>query len=183
MKYQLVTMAFAAALLAAGCSEHTDEAAQADVFIAAESGDLPRIDAFISSGANPDLRDACDWTALMKAALNGNTAVVKKLLDAGASVDLLDAGGYSSLMLAASNNHTDSMSLLLAAGADINMQEKTKGWSALIWAAKRGHIDAVRLLLQHGADQQLRDHEHKTALDWALANQHAAVIELLQSGQ
>ena len=146
---------------------------------AAEQGDAAKVDQLLSIGAAADKRDACQWTPLMKAALYGHTQIAERLLAAGAERDLMDKGGYTALMLAASNDHVEIVDMLAAAGANVNHVESTNGWTALIWAAKRGHRETVSRLLELGADPRLMDHKGSTALDWALAEQHARVIALL----
>ena len=47
-------------------------------------------------------------------------------------------------------------------------------------AARTGNVDAVRMLLDRGADVNARErYKGQTALMWAAAERHAAVVELL----
>ncbi len=147
----------------------------------AELGDLSRLDSLLARHPEPDVRDSCDWTPLMKAALYGHQPVVARLLDAGARVDAQDNGGYTAMMLAASNNHAEVVDLLLQRGAMVDHQEATKGWTALIWAAKQGHASTVATLLSHQADRTLKDFSGMTAAEWAGAGGHAEVQRLLES--
>lgn len=168
-----------------GCGSDTPEQSLVDappaLLIAAETGDLPTLTSLIEGdGAVIDVKDACFWTPLMKAALNGHAEAVKRLILAGADVNQKDKGGYTSLMLAASNNHPDVIDLLLGAGADIDRVEITKGWTALIWAAKRGHRAAVERLLVHPVDRDIRDFSGKRAVDWAREKQFPEIVSLLE---
>jgi ankyrin repeat protein len=168
-----------------GCSDNAHEQTTIDetpaLLIAAESGDLPTLTKLIEGdGAEIDVKDACFWTPLMKAALNGHTEAVKRLLLAGADVNQKDKGGYTSLMLAASNNHPDVIDLLIEAGADIDLVENTQGWTALIWASKRGHRATVERLLRYPIDRNIRDLSGKRALDWARENQFLEIVALLE---
>lgn len=119
--------------------------------LAAEAGDLQRLEMLLSDSSQVDLRDACRWTPLMKAALNGHQAVVERLLKEGADVNAQDKGGYTALMLAASNNHVEIVRMLAEAGADLNHREQTRGWTALGWAQRQGHAGMVDLLKSLGA--------------------------------
>ncbi|MCG8426342.1 MAG: ankyrin repeat domain-containing protein [Chromatiales bacterium] len=170
-------------LATSGCSndEPLNGAGTSTLLEAAESGNLNQVNDLLQQ-QSANIRDACQWTPLMKAALYGHTEVARELLEAGAQVELQDKGGYTALMLAASNNHHELVSLLIQHGADINRVETTKGWSPLIWAAKRGHIETVEVLLEAGCRPELQDFDGKSALDWAREKSHQAVISRLTNG-
>ena len=51
------------------------------LILASQRGDLKTLVALLGQGSPPDVRDSCDWTPLMKAALNGHGAAVDQLLD------------------------------------------------------------------------------------------------------
>ncbi len=168
-----------------GCGSDTPQQTLVDeppaLLIAAENGDLPTLTRLIEGdGAVIDVKDACFWTPLMKAALNGHSEAVKRLILAGADVNQKDKGGYTSLMLAASNNHPHVIDLLMEAGADIDLVEKTNGWTALIWAAKRGHRAAVERLVSHPVDRNIKDFSGKRAVDWAREKQFSEMLSLLE---
>lgn len=180
----LLSLAVTSAFVLSACSKAPAEGngdAPPALLAIAERGDLPALSALLDQRAEPDVRDACQWTPLMKAALYGHEEVARRLLAAGAHVEAVDKGGYSALMLAASNNHAALIELLHEHGADLNRQENTNGDSALIWAAKLGHTQSVSVLLSLGADASLRDHRGKTALDWARENTDDALVELLET--
>ncbi len=171
------------ALLLAACGATDDErkpAQPSTLFDAAEQGDLQALDRFLVGNQWVNSRTACQWTPLMKAALNGHPEAVRKLLEKGAAVELVDKGGYSAMMLAASNGHAEVVRLLLDHGADIDRVEQTQGMTALIWAAQRGQQSVVRLLLERGANTALRDAEGKTAAQRARESGHEAMGRLIE---
>ncbi|MET0069061.1 MAG: ankyrin repeat domain-containing protein [Candidatus Thiodiazotropha sp.] len=174
-------------LLLSGCANDGSEEMAVDqrpeLLIAAERGDLPTLTRLLESEPSIDVKDACLWTPLMKAALNGHYEAAKRLIQAGADVNQADKGGYTSLMLAASNNHPDLVELLLENGADIDRVETTKGWTALIWAAKLGHQEAVMRLLSYPVDREIADFSGKRALDWARENRFQEIVALLGNGR
>ena len=55
---------------------------------------------------------------------------------------------------------------LLSHQPDINVVDK-KGTTPLMIATQNNHPNTVAFLIQQGADVTLKDHEDKTALDWA----------------
>jgi ankyrin repeat protein len=168
----LLTLLLAAAsALLTGCNEPVDpQAGRLQLLEVAERGDVSALDALLRRSADANVRDSCDWTALMKAANNGHLAAAQRLLDAGAGVEAADKGGYTALLLAASNNHVDVVRLLLDHGAMIDAQERTQGYTPLIWAAHRGHVATVKELLARGADSTLPDLQGHDAA-WHAAEQ------------
>ncbi len=169
-----------APLLLAGCNESTDaQAGTPKLLEVAERGDVSALDALLKRNRDANVRDSCQWTALMKAANNGHLEAAKRLLAAGASVDAADKGGYTALLLTASNNHVELVRLLLDNGAMIDVQEHTQGYTPLIWAAHRGHVDTVELLLARGADTTLPDLEGHDAAWHATEQGHREVASML----
>ena len=171
---------FIVVLVLAGCENESSEQLQQQLFDAAETGNVELAGFILPKIDQVDTIDACYWTPLMKAALNGHLGVVQQLLDKGANIHARDKGGYTALMLAASNNHVDVVGWLIQKGAEVNHIERTQGWSALIWAANRGHSDMVRLLLDHGADPNLRGNDGKSARDWAIQRANAEIVNHLR---
>jgi ankyrin repeat protein len=168
-------------LLLAGCNQSadTEQSSTPKLLQVAERGDVSALDALLRRNRDANVRDSCQWTALMKAANNGHLEVAKRLLAAGATVDAADKGGYTALLLAAGNNHVDVVKLLLDNGAAIDAQEQTQGYSPLIWAAQRGNTDTVKLLLARGADTTLPDFQGHDAAWHAQELGHADVAALL----
>ena len=89
-------------------------------------------------------------TALILAALSGETESARLLLAAGANANDVAADGRSALITAAFSGHTEVAQLLLTAGADPNAAGA--GYTALHAAALRGDVTLVRALLEKGAN-------------------------------
>ncbi len=173
----------ACSLVVLGCNSKEQSEPLPSLLDAAEKGDLVLMDEYLIAPQMADMRNACLWTPLMKAALNGQTAAVNKLLEKDAAVDLVDKGGYSAMMLAASNNFSNIVEILLQHGADVNRVETSNGWTALIWAAKQGHDATVQTLLKHHADPSIKDYSGSTALDYARQNKLQSTLKLLKLHQ
>jgi len=167
------------ALLLSACDSADNTNPLPSLIDASGSGDLKLMDEYLISPQMADMRNACLWTPLMMAALNGQQQAVAKLLDKHAEVDLVDKGGYSAMMLAASNNFAAIVEMLIEQGADVNRVETSNGWTALIWAAKQGHDDTVRVLLRHHADKTIKDLSGNTAIDYARQKELHSTLELL----
>ncbi len=182
-RWPLVVVSVALSLLLLGCGESQDPQERGmQLLELAERGDASALDALLGRKADANFRDSCDWTPLMKAAVNGHLEAARRLLDAGASVDAGDKGGYTALLLAASNNHAKVVELLLDRGAMIDAQERTQGYTPLIWAAHRGHAETVSVLLRRGADRTLPDMQGMHAARHALDQGHAELVTLLSAG-
>lgn len=176
-------------LLLAGCGHEDPSAASSQegattLLGIAERGDVSALTALLTDRrVPPDVRDACQWTPLMKAALNGHLAVVEGLVAAGAAIDAEDSGGYTAMMLAASNDHAAIVDYLLGQGAEIDHREATQGLTALTWATKLGHRETVETLLRHGADATLVDFSEHTAAQWATERGFAELGERLHAAE
>jgi ankyrin repeat protein len=118
-------------------------------------------------------------TPLQWAVYEGDVAEVTRLLAAGADVSLANHYGATAMGLAAEVGHTEILKLLLAAGADAN-SPNPEGQTALLAVARTGNVKAARLLLEFGATVDAREGwGGQTALMWASARRHPAMLELL----
>jgi ankyrin repeat protein len=104
-----------------------------DLVDAALSGDLPKVQALLSQGANVEA-DAFDGlTPLDAAAKNGHLEVLRYLIDHGASVNGLEHSDRTALSMAAIYEHTDCVEYLISKGGEIR---GTPQW-------KQGLLDAI----------------------------------------
>ena len=82
---------------------------------AARTGNLRVLKQMINKGADMNMNDYVDKTALMLAAENGHLEAVKLLINAGADVNDRTRHGATSLSLAAEKNHVECISVLVQA--------------------------------------------------------------------
>lgn len=128
------------------------------LILAIKEGKLGMIKTLLAARPKVDARNAYGETAVMLAALRGQTEVVRWLLDHGAQLNHL---GWTPLMYAAINNRLDIARILIGRGADVNAVAEN-GTTPLMMAAREGHQQMVHLLLEHGADVN-----HKTKFGYS----------------
>ena len=151
---------------------------------AAESGDIPSINAILSSGANVNCAISGDGTPLIVAARNGHLAVARLLLDRGADPNMPVRGDGNPIIMAAREGYVEVVTLLLDRGASID-QMVQEDENALIQASGSGHLHVVKMLITRGADINARawtnsnGGEWRTPLSMARRGGHDAVVALL----
>lgn len=106
------------------------------------------------------------YSALHRAAADGQVALMKLLLVHGAVVDATTTYGLTPLMSAIAANREEAVTLLLAHGADCNRRLKS-GLTPLHWAVMRGQTIIIAHLLGAGANPTSRDTYGRTPRDWA----------------
>jgi ankyrin repeat protein len=118
-------------------------------------------------------------TPLQWAVYENDVAEVERLIKAGADARLANNYGATPMSLAAEVANTEILKLLLDAGADAD-SPNADGMTTLMAVARTGNVDAAKLLIDHGATVDAREaFGGQTALMWAAARRHSAMIELL----
>lgn len=126
-----------------------------------------------------------DPTLLILAAERGDGATLKLLLAAGMdptrSVTHKSVSNVNALMAAAGEGNAETVKVLLETSVDVN-QRDTYGDHCLNWAVGFGKFHVVPLLLDAARKVELNfvGYEGQTALDMAIAKNHAPTIELLR---
>jgi len=134
---------------------------------------------FVEEGADVNAPTEHGMSPLHCAAGGGQEELVRYLISKGANLHAKNQSGATPFRDAAKGNHIAAMKVLLEAGAKIE-ETDCVGDTALIGCAGGGKLEAVQWLLDHGANIRAKDKNGKTALDWAKANKHAKIVELLQ---
>ena len=154
----------------------------------AGQADTQMVTSMLAQGIDPNIRDEEGYTAIMRAARNGHTAIVQALLTAGADVKAQTLGtriggylggeGETPLMMAARWGHADIVQILLSAGADVHTKSGS-GFTALQHASVFGNTGIVKILSDKGADVNVKDSGSGTALMTASLHGHVATVKLL----
>ena len=143
---------------------------------------LEEIKELLKKGADVEAKNKYEYTALMKAAINGQLDVVKYLIDNGADVEAKDDIGQTALMMAANWGKLDVVKCLVEGGADVNAKDGD-GRTALLGAAISGQLDEVKYLIDKGADLEASDKFGQTVLDYAKDRESDDCVKFLEEAQ
>lgn len=170
------------------------------LFSAAKNGDIKTVQTLIKQGVNVNATTPNKWTALMLAALHGQTETVRCLLGhrtKGHRAERQATNPYATLKNSAMNaflfavrsGNADTVRLLLdKVSIDINHQSEyelrdderyTIMPTPLMFAARYGHTDVMKLLIEKGADVSIIDNGGENALSLATKHGHIASVRLL----
>ncbi|MEI6064352.1 MAG: ankyrin repeat domain-containing protein [Pseudanabaena sp. ELA748] len=125
--------------------EETKQNLNAQLLIAAQTGDIKEVRSLISQATDVNVRDQYGWTPLLWAAMNGHTDVVQVLLVSGANPNTRNKYGWTPLMWSAGQGYSEIVRSLIASGARINAQDRN-GWTAMMWAWDGNQQETVAIL-------------------------------------
>ena len=129
----------------------------------------------VQPGLKIDALNPAGESALMMAALKGDTEGVQLLLERGATIN---QPGWSPLHYAATGPEPEIVRTLLGRGAEVDAPSPN-GTTPLMMAAQYGSEDSVKLLLERGADPGRRNQKNLNAIDFAkLAGRDALAARL-----
>lgn len=150
---------------------------------AAKDQDWPQVRALLNQHADPNLRSEDGSTALLWAAHWNEPEVASLLVGAGADANAANDFRATPLSEACTNGSASLVVLLLKAGAHPNTRIAT-GETPLMTCSRSGSAEAVSALIAAGAGVDAREPaQHQTALMWAAAEHHSAVLRrLIEAG-
>ena len=184
------------ALIAAGADlSIQDNKGKTALIYAVETGILEVVETVIAAGADLSIRDKDGRTVLMLAVKTGNLEILDVLYTAGATkLDLRDNGGFTALRIAieyavlirvsdvAIRENLEIVKFFINKGADLDLPDNI-GSTILIWLAEwHRHLnvlEVLNLVIAAGAKLDLRNKNGRTALMYAVWNEHLEVVEIV----
>ncbi|HEX6322367.1 MAG TPA: ankyrin repeat domain-containing protein [Vicinamibacterales bacterium] len=152
---------------------------------AAQRQDRQAVLAMLAKKTDVNVTQPDGATALHWAVYAEDAEMTAALIRAGANVNVRNTYGVSPLAIAARHGNAAIIEQLMKAGADPNdtLHYINADETPLMHAARSGKVDAVNLLLLSGAQVNARESWNgQTALHWAAAEGHGAVVEALIAG-
>ena len=154
-----------------------------DLFEAAALGEDARVAELLDaepyrvSGLAPD-----GFSPLHLSVFFAHPTTAQLLLDRDADVDSEadNSSHVQPLHSAAAGRSAECVRLLLDAGADVDARQHG-GFTALMEAALQGNEEMVGALLDAGADPTLTSDDGRNAIEFARAEGHASIAELLDA--
>ena len=170
------------------------------LFFASRTGNTEQARLLIDAGADVNIKDENDVTALMNAVSRGHTEIVRLLIQRGANVYSRNKNGdtaytlarkyrrrqilkllteYTALIKASINVDISRVRSLIESGANLNTRDE-RGQTALIKASIYGHKDITRMLIEAGADVNIIDTHGQTAFQYASNNGNRQIARMLR---
>lgn len=159
------------------------DSSSAPLHQACRANDLRMTQLLLEAGADVNLQNIYNTTAIMYAARHGSLPLIQLLLAYSPDLSICSMVGMNVIywaMLPERDNSACIIAMLLQAGADANTRMADES-TPLHYAAQRGLEDVVEVLLRFGVDERFGDHDYKTPLDVALAAGSESCVSLLEN--
>jgi uncharacterized protein len=127
-----------------------------DLHFAVFDGDKNSVLRLQLAGISPDLTDKCDRTALMYAAVEGQTEIVSTLVRNKCDVNAQDKYGLTALHYAVMYHRLDIAELLITQSAIVDVRDSW-GDTPLWRAVCERDVELAKLLLANGADRHVKN--------------------------
>ncbi len=150
----------------------------APLLYAVRIGDFDRVKELIAKGADVNLVQEGEGTALVMAIRQNRLQIARYLLEKGADPNLGTNSDGHPLWLAARNGDIELVELLVAKGVDVNKKFPGDG-SALIQASKNGDLAMAKALVRLKADINMGVHGDGNPLIMASKGGHFELVEYL----
>jgi ankyrin repeat protein len=149
------------------------------LLLGAKEGNLTKVKIALGRGANINLVDDYNSTALHYAADKGEAHVIKYLLQNGADINAIDNYNGAALHYAAGHGNLGLIKYLIEQKAKINIVN-SKNQTALHFAVESGSIDVMEYLIMNGVNVDVIDSCYNaTAIYYAVDQKNIKAIEKL----
>ncbi|CAH0028115.1 unnamed protein product [Clonostachys rhizophaga] len=156
----------------AGVSHHT-------LHSAVSAKDLNLVQQLVEKGADINLKDENQLTALMLASHHGYVEIILYLIDQGADINTCSSETkVTALLIAVKAGWRNVVRLLVEKGADVSAADHS-GWTVLHFACERNYLTLARFLIAHGADPLARTTAGSTTLGIAAIGSNPGFVDLL----
>ena len=164
--------------------DEQDRDGRTPLMIAVINNNLSLAKLLLERGADLNIRDNTMLSPWLCAGANGFHKILRTALKYNPEISSTNRFGGTVLLPSSEKGYLKTVETALEAGVSVNHMNDL-GWSALQEAVILGnggflYRDIIRKLMQFGADPDLKDHEGKTAKDWAVSRGEHSVIELLE---
>jgi ankyrin repeat protein len=161
------------------CSAQPAFADDSPLIDAAKRGDGSAVRALLQQKVDVNAVQPDGTTALHWAVHRDDMDLTALLIRSGAKVESANELGVTPLALACSNGNGLIVEALLKSGASAVRTFPDRP-PAIMLCARSGSVEGVRALLAQGANVNAREPLHnQTALMWAVAQKHPAIVRLL----
>lgn len=149
---------------------------------AANNGHLDVVKLLLERGADPNMKNDVEDTALQLAAFNGQFSIVVQLINEHADLEAYNKFRLTPLHRATVNGHDDVVNYIIRRGVNINARD-VNDWTPLHWAARDRQMMVVKALVDHGADVNIQSKLGWTPLTLAFKCGSIEIVTfLLQNG-
>lgn len=123
----------------------------AELLLAATTGDADRVALALRAGADIEVRDPMGRTPLLLASTGDHLSVARVLVASGANPDALDDRHDTPWLVTGVTGSVAMLEVMLPANPDLALENRFGGLS-VIPASERGHVDYVRRVVTTGID-------------------------------
>lgn len=116
-----------------------------NLFRYAQIGNIEKIKSLLEQGADINLQDDDNWTALHYAVDDSQSECLTFLIEQGISLEAKDKEGKTAIYHAAENGEAKCLNILIKHGANIHTTDN-HDWTALHAAATNGFVEKWRRL-------------------------------------
>ncbi len=152
------------------------------LMMAANYGYLNIVDKLLEKGADPNLKDTMDFTALIYATIKRHRGIIELLLNKShTDINILGPNGHSAIFVSLKLNNLDldlDIVNLLLDDKRINLDLKDGHGNTLLHAAiySASH-DIIKKILRKGANPNLKDKKSQTALMFAVLKGRKNIVK------